>query len=107
MPRSILADSIASIPQFPPIDWCSALVMERMKTLGYNFKTLAALTHIGYQTLRTENMKPIYEWREEIRTPVCRVLGLDLSIDTSTYPTKQTTVKIKPKDSEYWFEVRT
>ena len=107
MPKTKLAEHIANTPQFPPIDWCSALIMERMKTLGYNFKTLAAKTHIGYQTLRTENMKPFYEWREDIRTPVCRALGLDLSIDTASYPTKTITVKIKPKDSDYWFEVRT
>ena len=106
MPKSKLADAISNTRvEYPPIDWVSALLLERMKSLGYSFKSLAAKTHINYDVLRHEYMKPIHEWREDVRLEVCGLLGLELDIVTRTYPCKDVEIKIRPKGSDYWFEV--
>lgn len=103
MPKSKLADSISAIEKFPPIDWVSALMLERMKTLGFNYKTLADAAHIGYESMRKMNLTPIYLWRPEAREAVCKCLGLDMAVITGG--NKVNKVMIRPLGSDYWFEV--
>ena len=106
MPRTKLADAISNPHRTdPPVDWVSALLMERMKTLGYNYKTLANAAHIGYDTMRRCNGIPICDWPNDARDGVCSVLGLDVEI-VSSASLKARSVRIKPVFTDCWFEVK-
>lgn len=104
MPKSKLADLISAPKEFPPIDWVSALFLERMKTLGYNYKTLSKEANLSYDTVRHMNTTPVYIWQTEAREAICKCLGLDLAIISEPYNKRK--IMVRPIGSDYWFEVQ-
>ena len=66
-------------PQYPPIDWVMAAILERKKVRHLEWADLAEKAGTTPDALRTmANRKHTNDWPPETRRAVCRTLGINI-----------------------------
>lgn len=84
MPRSCIKQKK---PQYPPIDWLLAAILERKHALKVNWQDVAHAAGISYDAMRWYvSQLPPEEWSKEVREKVCAFLGIEVKLVVSGYP---------------------
>lgn len=74
MPRINL--SRLSGPDYPPIDWLWAAVLERKRVYGYDLRKMAEIAGVSYETMRRYITISPWEWNEDARNLICKEFKL-------------------------------
>lgn len=85
MPRTKLDETFN--PKAPPIDWTRAAVLERQAVMGFTTKQLAEIGGISYDRMRHLIRLSPWDWPSEVRSKVCRTLGVKLVRSVEGAPT--------------------